>query len=105
MAVVILMIVLALAALTGMVLLQIFLSKKESKWLGLILPIVSFVLSFMYPLNMISTGDTGQDIWMFAITLLLSNIITIILLVIYFACRENRRKKAQLDKMKIQDLQ
>lgn len=104
MAVVILLIVLALAALAGMILLQIFLSKKDSKWLGLILPIVNFLLSFLYPMFMISTGDPGQDTIMFLMALLLGNIPTIILLVIYFACRENRRKKAQLEKMAIQDL-
>ena len=94
----------SLAILAGIIVLQIFLSKKDSHWLGLILPIVSFLLSFLFPMGMLSTGDSGQDILLFLLALLLGNIPTIILLVIYFACRESRRKKAQLDKMKIQDL-
>lgn len=35
----------ALAFLVGIVFLQIFLSKKESKWPGLILPIISFIVA------------------------------------------------------------
>jgi len=38
-------------------------------------------------------------------TLLLFNISTIILLAIYFGCREKLKRKAQLEKMNIQDLE
>ena len=34
------------------VLLQVWLSKREGKWPGRILPITSFLISFIYPLNM-----------------------------------------------------
>jgi hypothetical protein len=97
--------IVSLAVIAGIILLQIFLSKRESKWLGLMLPAVSFLLSFLFPMFMVSTGDTGQDIGLFALALLLGNIPTIILLVIYAACRESHRKKAQLEKMNIQDLE
>ncbi len=93
-----------LPILGGLIVLQVFLSRKDSKWLGLILPAVSFILSWIYPLNLISTGNPWQDIAQFALTLLISNIYTIILLIIYAAMRESRKKKAQLKKMTIQDL-
>lgn len=38
-------------------------------------------------------------------TILISNIPTIILLGIYFACREKMELRSQLDKMNIQDLE
>ncbi len=102
---VVLFIVAALATFAGILLLQIFLSKRDSRWLGLILPVISFLLSFLFPMNMVSLGDAGQSALMFVLVLLLGNIPTVILLAIYAACREGRRKKAQLEKMKLQDLQ
>ena len=102
--VLIVLIIAALAVIAGMILLQIFLSKRDSKWLGLILPIISFLLSFIYPMSILSTGDPWQDVLLIAVSLLLANIFTIILLIIYAAIRENRRKKAQLEKMNVQDL-
>lgn len=92
-----------LALLAGMILLQIYLSKRESKWPGLVLPILSFVISFLYPLNMAIPSVGG-----FIIALLwgwiIANIPTYVLLAIYFVCREKYRKRKQLDKMNIQDL-
>jgi hypothetical protein len=94
----------ALPVLAGLIVLQVFLSRKENKWYGLILPAVFFLLSFIYPLNIMDTGDTWQNIWLFFSSLLLANIPTAVFLIIYFASGENRRKKAQLKKMNIQDL-
>ena len=93
-----------LAVLAGMIMLQIYLSKRESKWLGLILPAISFLLALIYPLNIMDTGDLWQNIGLMIMTLLLANIFTVILLVIYAAIRSSRKKKAQLEKMHIQDL-
>ncbi len=36
----------------GIVFLQVFLSKKENKWFGLVLPIISFLFSFIPLSNM-----------------------------------------------------
>lgn len=87
------------------VILQLFLSKKSNKWLGLILPIITFVFSLLYVLNIMDTGSLWQNMILIVSTLLLSNIPTIILLAIYFACREKLKRKAQLEKMNIQDLE
>ncbi len=90
----------------GIFLLQIFLSRKENKWLGRILPILSFLFSLIYPLNMMAPSE-GVDFG-FVLSMLLvwlmANIPTIILSVIYVACREKIKKNKQLDKMNIQDL-
>jgi len=96
----------ALAFLAGIVFLQIFLSKRESKWPGLILPIISFIVALLFPLNMAmpSEGVTGSFIWEMIVVFLLGNIPTVILLGIYFGCRGKRRHKKQLEKMNIQDL-
>lgn len=87
------------------VILQLFLSKKSSKWLGLILPIITFAFSLLSLLNIVGTDNLWQNIILNVSTLLLSNIPTIILLAIYFACREKLKRKAQLEKMNIQDLE
>ena len=95
-----------LALLVGIILLQIFLSHRESRWPGLVLPILSFLFSLVYPLNMIAFPDvfTGELVVQIILIWLTANIPTCILLAIYFACREKYRRKKQLEKMHIQDL-
>ena len=95
-----------LALLVGVILLQIYLSKRESKWPGLVLPIISFLFGLLYPLNMVapSEGATVGFIVQMVMVWLLGNIPTIIFLAIYFGCREKKRRNKQLEKMNIQDL-
>ena len=81
---------LAFAFLIGIVLLQIFLSRTERKWPGLILPIISFLFGFLYPFNM----SAGTLIWQVFFVWLLGNIPTIIFLAIYFACRPKQKQTA-----------
>lgn len=81
------------------ILLQIFLSRTESKWPGLVLPVLSFVCSLIIPLNMIVANGVVLLAW------IIVNIPTVILLLVYFICREKYRKKNQMEKMKIQDLE
>lgn len=98
---------LALAVLVGIVFLQIFLSKRESRLPGLILPVISFVVALLFPLNMVMPpeGVTSSFVLEMIVSFLLANIPTVILLGIYFGCREKMRRKKQLEKMNIQDLQ
>lgn len=93
--------------LAGIVLLQIFLSKRENKWLGLILPTISFMFSILTVLSYVvyENQSTVERIFQFIMMFLLWNIPTISLLAIYFACREKFKKKRGLDKMKIEDLE
>ena len=46
-----------LAILAGIIWLQIFLSKKENKWPGLVMPIISFLFGLLYPLNMVVQSE------------------------------------------------
>lgn len=93
-----------LVILVGGVLLQIFLSKRESKWPGLVLPLLTFLLALLQVLNIMDTGSVSQNVLLVLTTLLIGNIPTLILLAIYWAVREKRRVKAQMDKMNIDDL-
>ena len=87
----------------GSVLLQIFLSKREGKWLGLILPLLSFLYSMVMTLS--AAAYNGGVPWgAILASLILGNIPTVIVLAIYFACREKFRKRSELDKMQINDL-
>jgi len=118
----------------GGILLQIFLSKRKNKWLGLILPLLCLLLSIIPVLSvpMYTSGEltmqqlapngtvieesiieqhqqpivnTSSAILQIIIIFLLYNIPTAILLVVYFACRESIKKNSQLEKMNIQDLE
>ncbi len=107
------------------IVLQIYLSKKENKWLGRIIPIVQFVFSVVIVISNVLfsvvvdvgvdttiTGDLGTSVTMAGIELfvgaiilfILTNIPTVISLLIYFANRKGIEKKKQLDKLNIQDL-
>lgn len=90
----------------GLVFLQIYLSKKENRWIGLMLPIISFVMSFILSFGQIVTHDnvTTSSGGLIIATWLLFNIPTVVFILIYFACREKRRRNKQLEKMNIQDL-
>lgn len=95
-----------LAFIVGVILLQIFLSKTESRWPGLVLPIIAFLFSFFFPLSLMvpEEGATAGFYFEMLLLWLLGNIPTIILLTVYFVCREKHRRNKQLDKMNIQDL-
>lgn len=93
-----------LVVLVGGILLQIFLSKRESRWPGLVLPLLAFLWSLLGPLNVMDTGSVSQNVLLVLVTLLAGNIPTLILLAIYWAVREKRRVRNQLEKMKIDEL-
>lgn len=126
-------IVIFIALIGGFIWLQIYLSKKDNKWLGLILPILSFCLSLIvalgatgYRLNTetkIQTIDENGEVISESILdetqdedmesnivgiiyiFVVCNIPTIVLLVIYFAFREKKRQQLALEKMSVQDLE
>lgn len=125
----IILIFIPLAIIVGAVFLQIFLSKRRNKWLGLILPAISFIISLLIIFNMAAYStyqttesvvqDDGQiveriveegnsKIFGFSPVMyvfLLANIPTLVLLGIYFACRERNKRNKEIDKMNIQDLE
>lgn len=88
-------------------LLQIFLSSREGKWFGLILPL----LYFLYTLFSVCVLESffqppsiAECLGRALVPLITLNIPTLILIVIYFACRGGKKKKRELDKMNLQDL-
>ena len=93
-----------LAALVGGISLQIFLSRRESRWPGLVLPLLTFLLSLLNVLNIADTGSVSENVLLVLVTVLIGNIPTLVLLAIYWAAREKRRIRAQMDKMNIDDL-
>ena len=90
----------------GAVLLQIFLSRRESSWPGLVLPGINVLIAVLFNLNMavFPSQSTFQVITQFIFVFILLNIPTAILLAIYFASRENFKKNKEMSKMNIQDL-
>lgn len=92
-----------LVFVVGGVWLQIFFSKRESKWLGLLLPLLTFLYSLVMALNVGAVN--GAFPWgTLLAALVMGNIPTVILLAIYAACREKRKKRGEMDKMNIDDL-
>lgn len=92
-----------IAFCVGMLALQAALARMESRWPGLVLPLITFLRSFLAPIGMVG-GLTVGFVLQVLLMWLLSNIPTAVLLAIYFACRTRQRRKKQLDKMNIQDL-
>ena len=97
------MLVFVLGLLVGIVLLQIFLSRREGRWRGLILPLLTFLYSLLMACSAVAYN--GEIPWgAILASLILGNIPTVILLAIYAVCREKFRKQSELDKMNIKDL-
>lgn len=89
----------------GAIALQVFLSKKESKFLGLILPIISVLNSLIIVLNIAGDAMTKTQILIALVSaFLIGNIPTIILMAIYFGIREKLKIESELDKTRIKDL-
>ena len=95
-----------LAVCVGGILLQIFLSRRESWWPGLLLPLLTFLYSLLAVFSVVITDSMGgwEIFTTIAAAFITANIPTIVLLAIYFACREKRKRRRELEKMKLQDL-
>ena len=87
--------------------LQIYFSKMKSKWMGLILPGLTLVISIITFLNIAEPPvalSTIKRIGIMLSTFLTSNIPTIILLAIYAVVRQKLKRQSEIDKMNIKDL-
>lgn len=87
--------------------LQIYFSKMESKWMGLILPGLSLIVSIIMVLNIAEPPvdiNISKRIAVVLSAFLTSNISTIILLAIYAAARQKLKRKLEIEKMNIKDL-
>ena len=87
------------------VVLQMYFSRKPARWPGLVLPIIAFLFSLLYPLNMADFGgDRGAFIAQLLLVWLLANIPTFIFLAIYFSARGRLRRAREFERMDAQDL-
>ena len=114
--------VLSFLILGGIVCLQIFLSKKRNKWLGLIMPLINLVFSVIptFPLiremsafipqthekfdefgNLVETvtvepppGGMAHFIFMIIAVFLIYNISTVILMAIYCVCQKKLKNNS-----------
>ena len=96
-----------LLLLAGAILLQIFLSRRASRWPGLLLPGVTFFYSLVMLLSVAAyNGNNGMEGVVAALlsVLVLGNIPTVMLLIIYALCRRGERTQRELNKMNAQDL-
>lgn len=87
--------------------LQIYFSKMESKWIGLILPGLTLINSIIVVLNIVEPPvniSITQRIGIVLSAFLTSNIPTIILLAIYSVVRQKVKRQSEIDKMNIKDL-
>ena len=87
--------------------LQIYFSKMKNKWVGLILPGLSLIISIIMVLNIAEPSaniSTAQRIAMVLSAFITSNIPTIILLAIYAVVRQKLKRQSEIDKMNIKDL-
>ncbi len=91
--------------LTTMIILQIYLSKKKSKYFGLILPAITFIIAALYVIGSYSYNlKLSHNIISVIIGIVVWNIPTAILLIVYFTCREKLKRVSDIDRMKIEDL-
>ena len=76
--------ILMLVLLVGVPVLQVFLSRRENRWPGLLLPLLTFLYSLVMVCSV--TAYEGGIPWgLILASLILGNIPTAVLLVIYFA--------------------
>ena len=89
--------------LVGVPVLQVFLSRRENRWPGLLLPLLTFLYSLVMVCS-VTAYEGGIPRGPILASFVLGNIPTAVLLVIYFACREKFRRRSELDKTRIEDI-
>ena len=120
--VIIISLVLGIGVIGGLIVFQVFLSKREGKWAGLILPMITLSVSLIivvggaivaiyttsesYLLNGISEYSPPflAIILTSILSLLVYNIPTAVFILIYVICRKKRKKLRALEMMSVQDL-
>ncbi|KAB7787916.1 hypothetical protein [Bifidobacterium cebidarum] len=101
--------VLLIAALIGFIILQVRLSKMDSKWPGLILPGITLLLSIAAAINVFAGSIyTGDNLWSIilsaSVAFLSENVSTVVLVGIYLYQRDKIKRRAELAHMSVQDL-
>ena len=89
------------------VLLQVFLATRKNKWLGLILPILSTVISLLLILILLLNAISAPGLRNVVVLGVLSLVPPVVLFLIYWLCRRHMARKTARDEMtqmNIQDL-
>jgi len=93
-----------LVPLVGLIVLQVYLSKLEKDWPGLILPILSLSVSLFYTFFALFFAVRGGVIIVVLGALLLFYIPPLVFFLIYKNVHKKQAPKNELDKMTLQDL-
>ena len=104
--------VILIAVYIGFIVLQIRLSKMDSKWPGLVLPSITLLLSLVATITVFVKAGTDMSgygsMWNVVlseiIAFLSNNVSTIVLAGIYMYQRDRINRRAELARMNVQDL-
>lgn len=101
-----------IAVCIGFIVLQIRLSKMDSKWPGLVLPSITLLLSLVAAITVFVEAGTDMSgygsMWNVALSAIIAflsnNVSTIVLAGIYIYQRDKINRRAELARMNVQDL-
>ena len=93
-----------IAICIGFIILQIRLSKMDSKWPGLVLPAITLLLSLVAAITVFARADMWNVVLSAFIAFLSNNVSTIVLAGIYLYQRDKINRRAELARMNVQDL-
>ena len=97
-----------LALMAAACALEVFLAKRKSRWPGLVMPVLAlFPALFVLPnllTNALSVAENGLQALLSLLAMLLLFVPTLVLLAVYWFCRRRRKRREDVEKMKIQDL-
>lgn len=100
--VIILPVIIGILVCVGLCFFQRWLSRMDRRWPGMILPVMSFVLSVIFtvmtePWGAYFFGEPIQIFLRVAGKFVAANIPTLVFLVIYFLCRRGREERTRMD--------
>ncbi len=97
-----------LALMAAACALEVFLAKRKSRWPGLVMPVLAlFPALFVLPnllTNALSVAENGLQALLSLLAMLLLFVPALVLLAVYWFCRRRRKRREDVEKMKIQDL-
>ena len=97
-----------LALMAAVCALEVFLAKRKSRWPGLVMPLLAlFPALFVLPnllTNALSVAENGLQALLSLLAMLLLFVPALVLLAVYWFCRRRRKRRENVEKMKIQDL-
>jgi uncharacterized membrane protein len=82
----------------------VWLSGRENKWVGLILPVLSFLLTVSTAMLMVIRDGENPALAVAAFLLWANIPTTLVLLGIYFGIRYSKKRKKEIEKMETLDL-